>query len=51
MLLGLIKLNAGGVALGLGTAGSILVVGLVAGLGAQPLPGVRRDSRSRRSGC
>ena len=31
MLLGLIKLNASGVALGLGTAGSILLVGLVAG--------------------
>ena len=31
ILLGLIKLNAGGVSLGLGTAGSILVVGLVAG--------------------
>jgi putative transport protein len=31
MLLGLLKLNASGVALGLGTSGSILVVGLVAG--------------------
>ena len=31
MLLGQLKLNAGGVVLGLGTAGSILVVGLVAG--------------------
>ena len=31
MLLGLLKMNAGGVAIGLGTAGSILVVGLVAG--------------------
>jgi putative transport protein len=31
MLLGLLKLTAGGVVLGLGTAGSILVVGLVAG--------------------
>lgn len=31
MLLGLLKLDAGGVVLGLGTAGSILVVGLVAG--------------------
>jgi putative transport protein len=31
MLLGLLKLNAGGIVLGLGTAGSILVVGLVAG--------------------
>jgi putative transport protein len=31
MLLGLLKVNAGGVALGLGTAGSILLVGLVAG--------------------
>ena len=31
MLLGLITLNAGGVVLGLGTAGSILVVGLAAG--------------------
>jgi len=31
MLLGLLKLDAGGVVLGLGTAGSILVVGLLAG--------------------
>ena len=31
ILLGLFKLNAGGVVLGLGTAGSILVIGLVAG--------------------
>ena len=31
MLLGLLKLNAGGVVLGLGTAGSILLIGLVAG--------------------
>jgi putative transport protein len=31
MLLGLLKLTAGGVILGLGTAGAILVVGLVAG--------------------
>jgi putative transport protein len=31
MLLGLLKLNAGGIVLGLGTAGSILVVGLAAG--------------------
>jgi putative transport protein len=31
MVLGLLKFNAGSVALGLGTAGSILVVGLVAG--------------------
>jgi putative transport protein len=31
ILLGLLKLNAGGVMLGLGTAGSILVIGLVAG--------------------
>jgi putative transport protein len=31
MLLGLLKLTAGGIILGLGTAGSILVVGLVAG--------------------
>ncbi|HXZ80880.1 MAG TPA: hypothetical protein VEG30_13195 [Terriglobales bacterium] len=31
ILLGLLKLNAGGIALGLGTAGSILVIGLVAG--------------------
>ena len=46
MLLGLLKLNAGGIVLGLGTAGSILVVGLVGRLGAQPLPGVRRDSRA-----
>ena len=31
MLLGMLKVDAGGVALGLGTAGSILVVGLVGG--------------------
>jgi putative transport protein len=31
ILLGLLKLNAGGVMLGLGTAGSILVIGLIAG--------------------
>src|SRR5262245_35636955 len=31
MLLGLLKINVGGIVLGLGTAGSILVVGLVAG--------------------
>lgn len=31
ILLGLLKLRAGGIALGLGTAGSILVIGLVAG--------------------
>jgi putative transport protein len=31
IMLGLLKLNAGGVVLGLGTAGSILVIGLVAG--------------------
>jgi putative transport protein len=31
IMLGLLKLNAGGVLLGLGTAGSILVIGLVAG--------------------
>jgi putative transport protein len=31
MLLGLLKLNAGGVVLGLGTAGSILLIGLIAG--------------------
>jgi len=31
MLLGLLKMNVGGVMLGLGTAGSILVIGLVAG--------------------
>jgi putative transport protein len=31
MLLGLLKFTAGGVAIGLGTAGSILVVGLIAG--------------------
>ena len=31
MLLGLLKLNLGGIALGLGTAGSILVVGLITG--------------------
>src|SRR5262249_57241954 len=31
MLLGLLKMNIGGVVLGLGTAGSILVIGLIAG--------------------
>jgi putative transport protein len=31
IMLGLLKLNAGGVVLGLGTAGSILVIGLLAG--------------------
>jgi putative transport protein len=31
MLLGLLKISVGGIAIGLGTAGSILVVGLVAG--------------------
>src|SRR6185369_7655340 len=31
MLLGLLKINVGGVVIGLGTAGSILVIGLVAG--------------------
>jgi len=31
ILLGLLRLNAGGITLGLGTAGSILVIGLVAG--------------------
>jgi putative transport protein len=31
MLLGLLKVNVGGVVIGLGTAGSILVIGLVAG--------------------
>src|SRR4051794_3303339 len=31
MLLGMLRVNAGGIVLGLGTAGSILVVGLVAG--------------------
>ena len=49
MLLGLVKLNAGGIALGLGTAGSILVVGLVGGwarsrypvFGAVPEPAQR----------
>jgi putative transport protein len=38
MLLGLLKLNVGGIALGLGTAGSILVVGLVAGWGRSRYP-------------
>ena len=49
VLLGLLKLNAGGAALGLGTAGSILVVGLLAGwarsrypvFGAIPVPAQR----------
>ena len=31
ILLGLVRLNAGGVAIGLGTSGSILVIGLIAG--------------------
>ena len=46
MLLGLLKLQAGGVVLGLGTAGSILVVGLVAGWARAPLSGLWRDSRT-----
>lgn len=49
VLLGLLKLNVGGAALGLGTAGSILVVGLLAGwarsrypvFGAIPVPAQR----------
>ena len=49
MLLGLVKVNAGGIALGLGTAGSILVVGLIGGwarsrypvFGAVPEPAQR----------
>jgi putative transport protein len=49
MLLGLLKLSVGGISLGLGTAGSILVVGLVAGwarsrypvFGAMPEPAQR----------
>ena len=38
MLLGRLEINAGGIALGLGTAGSILVVGLVAGWGRSRYP-------------
>jgi putative transport protein len=38
MMLGLLKLNAMGITLGLGTAGSILVVGLVAGWGRSRYP-------------
>lgn len=38
MLLGLLKIDAGGVALGLGTSGSILVVGLVTGWGRSRYP-------------
>jgi putative transport protein len=38
MVLGLIKLNAAGISLGLGTAGSILVVGLIAGWGRSRYP-------------
>ena len=38
MLLGRLEISAGGVALGLGTAGSILVVGLVAGWGRSRYP-------------
>ena len=45
ILLGLLKFSAGGVTLGLGTAGSILVVGSRGRVGAQPLPGVRLDPR------
>ena len=49
MLFGLVKLNVGGIALGLGTAGSILVVGLIGGwarsrypvFGAVPEPAQR----------
>ena len=43
ILLGLLKLNAAGIVLGLGTAGSILVIGLIGGW-AQPLPCLRRDT-------
>ena len=50
MLLGLLKLNAGGIVLGLGTAGSILVVGLVAAGRAAATRCLAR-SPSRRSGC
>ena len=38
MLLGLAKVTAGGITLGLGTAGSILVIGLVAGWGRSRYP-------------
>jgi putative transport protein len=38
MLLGRLEINAGGISLGLGTAGSILVVGLVAGWGRSRYP-------------
>ena len=38
MLLGRLEISAGGVSLGLGTAGSILVVGLVAGWGRSRYP-------------
>jgi putative transport protein len=38
ILLGMLKLSAGGVVLGLGTAGSILAVGLVAGWGRSRYP-------------
>jgi len=38
ILLGLLRLNAGGITLGLGTAGSILVIGLVAGWARRRYP-------------
>jgi putative transport protein len=50
MLLGLLKINVGGIVLGLGTAGSILVIGLVGGWARSRYP-CSAPSRSRRSGC
>jgi putative transport protein len=38
ILFGLLKVNAGGMALGLGTSGSILVIGLIAGWGRSRYP-------------
>lgn len=50
MLLGLLKLDAAGISLGLGTAGSILVVGLMADGREAAIPSLGRFP-SRRSAC
>jgi uncharacterized transporter YbjL len=50
MLLGLLKLQVGGITLGLGTAGSILVIGLVAA-GREAVTRCLVRYPSRRSGC
>jgi putative transport protein len=45
ILFGLLRLDAGGVVIGLGTSGAILVMGR-SPAGPRPLPGVRRDTRA-----